>query len=333
MRPRVGLLIAAMLAIAAAPVDAQLIRRSRGTVCPPVSHHQQVHHDNDDDLLIVQQEDIVTAAVLELLTERQLLESQAASITVQNNFNAFPNNLGTTLYGYAAYPTAANPASPFTAPSPYSPYTIDPGSMMREAQRMADRAGDLHGQAVSSYERLGTLALTTGSQADTIRAQTEQLRAQAELIRASTPPPAAQQSTLIAPLSAPALGAQPQVQRLTSGTQSICITPDGSGGFRITLDDGSGHQQLAAPAGQPVGPEQGSIARGIAILQTHCASCHTGDSSKGKFIMFDDIGLTKDAINQLDRIFERASNTTMPPDPLPKLTDREIAELSLLLPE
>lgn len=326
MRSHLVPLIAVMLAIAIAPVEAQLIRRSRGSVCPPVHHQTQVHHDvHDDDLLIVEQEELLTTAVIELLEQRLQFESQAA-ITVQNNFNAFPANLGTTLYGYAAYPTGANPASPFTAPSQYSPYTLDPGAMMREAQRMADRAGDLHGQAVTSYERLGTLALQTGSQADTIRAQTEQLRAQAELIRASTPPPAAQPSTLIAPLSAPA----PQVQRLTSGTQSICITPDGAGGFRITLDDGSGHQQQQAT---PVGPAADQISRGIAIMQTHCASCHTGQQSKGDFIMFDEVGLTPDAINKLDRIYERASNTTMPPDPLPKLSDRELAELSLLLNE
>lgn len=293
-------IVAALLVACVDPTLADGFRRRRvvcnSTYCPPavvaVDHFAQ-------DVAIV-------ADVFQ--------EPPASAIVVQNNYNGAPLNLGSTIYGYAA--------DPLRSPLASNPYQVDPGSVLREAARLADRSAALTSETVTAYQTLGTLALQSGAQADTIRAQTEQLRAQAELIRAATP-----QAIQAAPILAPQVQ---QVQRLTSGSQTICIEPDGRGGFSIRVE---GSQAEATHAPEAEVDSSNSVPLGVRVLQQRCASCHNESNAKGELSLFSADLSTLSAIDEdlAARILDRTQAGSMPPQPEPELTRRELAALELLL--
>lgn len=65
--------------------------------------------------------------------------------------------------------------------------------------------------------------------------------------------------------------------------------------------------------------------RALAVLQSRCAACHTGDAAKGGVKMFDAQGRPGD-VNPFT-LWDAADARKMPPDPRPKLTAQELATL------
>lgn len=219
-----------------------------------------------------------------------------------------------TVYGYSAEPLRANA------------YHVDPAEIVREAARLVDGSQSLARQSLEVYGRFGTDALG-------MAAATEQLRARAALIEATRPDAAG----LVAPLrSGP--------QALTAGGATICVEPDGAGGFTIRVSPtGSASPPPAAP--EPIdtppatsAPPTGDVPEGVRTLAARCASCHTAPNAKGGLELFADAR----TLNPIDEtlaksILSAALAGTMPPTtdasgrPLAPLDDREIATLRLLL--
>lgn len=224
-----------------------------------------------------------------------------------------------TVYGYAAEPLRANP------------YQIDPAQIVREAARLADGSQALARQSLEVYSRFGTDTLG-------IAAETEQLRARAALIEATRPAAGG----LVAPIRA-----ESRAQSITAGGATICIEPDGAGGFTIRVSPpaatapeppSSSSSPHPAPAEPIDTPAAGDVPEGVRTLAARCASCHTAPDAKGGLALFADAN----TLNPIDEtlaksILSQALAGTMPPTtdsagrPLDPLTDREIATLRLLL--
>jgi mono/diheme cytochrome c family protein len=288
-------------------VWAAISRATDRPVCPQTiiaPQHQQVLHAQP---LVAYPQPIITAPYA----------YQAAQLVA-------PAGLAGTVYGYQAEP------QPLRA----NPYQLDPGAMLREAARLTDSSQALTAQSLKVYERFGVDALA-------ITAQNEQLRARAALIDATAP----------GALPLTQRPAQAQAQSINAGGATICIEPDGSGGFVIRV------QPTADAAAGPVPPTPetpaeeptvnvlpappavtADLPEGVRTLSTRCASCHTGADAKGGLALFADAH-TLNAIDEplAEKILSEALAGRMPPQtnaagqPIPTLTDRELATLQLLL--
>lgn len=278
----------------------------RRNVCQPtrIVSSSSVHHDStaikiiDDSAIVLAEADLLGQSY------------SAAPIIVQNNFAAPPAGLGTTVYGYSAAPLGKNAA----------PYRVDPTAIMREAARQTELSQQLMRESVSVYRTLGTDAIGLAA----LQEQTAQLRARAELISATEPAEFVQQ--------APAPAA---VQRLQSGSQTICITPDGSGGFRIHFE-GAPAVAPETPATAPPNDAASDVPNAVKILHQHCAACHTGSAAKGGVELFADSAtfIEPDQATAA-RVLESVRSGSMPEgingaQPA-TLTDRELAELTIYL--
>lgn len=228
-------------------------------------------------------------------------QQQAAPIVIQNNFPA-ANAQGSTLYGY-------------TQPQVYNPFVVDPNTLLREAAALTSASQKLTADALGLYDRLGSDALTYA-------AQNDQLRARAELLRSSLP---------LTEGNAAALTAGSQ-------SQSITLTPDGKGGWKVDVNSTTsgattGNQQTAPqPHGDTPTPPVPTSA-GLDVLQARCAKCHTGSNSKGDFVMFDDSGVFNPAMSNFDKekIISVSNSGLMPPKPAAILTETELAAVITFL--
>ena len=233
-----------------------------------------------------------------------------------------PAALAGTVYGYQSQPLAQQLQA--------NPYHVDPAQMLRDAARFADSSQALAQRSLDVYQRIGVDALA-------IRAESEQLRARAALIEATRPQ---------SPVGQLVAGGSGQAQHLTAGGASICVEPDGSGGFVIRIVPTSPATAPQPPAAadqvEPIDPPAATtdVPEGVHTLAARCASCHTGATAKGGVELFADAS----TLNAIDgdlakRILAEALAGTMPPktdaagQPLPELTDREVATLRLLLEE
>jgi hypothetical protein len=223
-----------------------------------------------------------------------------------------------TVYGYTAEPLRANT------------YQIDPAQIVREAARLADGSQALARQSLEVYSRFGSDTLG-------IAAETEQLRARAALIEATRPGG----DGLVAPIRADS-----RAQSITAGGATICIEPDGAGGFTIRVSPQASSiaepptsSSPSPPSAEPIDtPAPGDVPEGVRTLAAKCASCHTAPNAKGGLELFAD----SSTLNPIDstlakNILSQALAGTMPPTtdsagrPLEPLSDREIATLRLLL--
>jgi mono/diheme cytochrome c family protein len=279
---------------------------SRRTVCAPVQL-QQVH--NAHSLHHVQAVGVAPVIAQQVAP---IYAAPAAPIIVQNNYPPAPQGLGSTIYGYAADPLGAQALRG-------NPYQIDPSQILREAARLTDSSQQLTREALGVYQTLGADALG-------LAAQTEQLRARAALIEASKPDPL--------PASITSQQQQQQVQRLSSGGQTICITPDGAGGFTIRVEG----ETATAQQPQMSQPVADGIPAGVRVLQARCASCHTGPNGKGGLNLFSDATTFAGADQALaDKILESVRSGAMPPatnaagEQLQLLSETELAQLQILL--
>lgn len=234
-----------------------------------------------------------------------LAQPYAAPIIVQNNYPPVPATIQ-SVYGYSYAPGQALPQA-----LGYNPFQADPSEILREAARLTDRSQNLASESLQVYQRLGTDAL---GQAGLVA----QLQARAALIESSKPVVTQEQSLEVRTSSA---GSQPQAQ--TAGGM-ICLVPDGRGGYRI-VQGGD-----AAPS-----PAEGL--EGVKVLQTRCASCHTGSGSQGGFKMFEDDGsMVQFNQDQKAKILSLTKFGVMPPaqdaagNSIPQLSDVEVAAIQLL---
>jgi mono/diheme cytochrome c family protein len=306
-------LVVALLATLVAPDDSLAGGGlgSRRLVCGPVRCAPHVAHAAPLA--------IVDHAVAQVIAAPQIAYP-AAPIIVQNNYPAAPIGIGSTVYGYADPATAALQAAP---------YRVDPAQILREAARLTDGSQQLTREALTVYRELGTDALG-------VAAQAELLRAQAALIEATKPDPLPTGGLVPAQLQTGS------PQRLVSGGQTICITPDGAGGFSIRVEPGtsaSTPEQLPAPAAtHDAAAATDEVPPGVRVLQSRCAACHTGAAAKGGLVLFTDpetfAGVDRATA---DRILESVRSGAMPPpknaagEALQPLTDVELAQLQILL--
>lgn len=226
-----------------------------------------------------------------------------------------PAGLAGTVYGYAAQPIAQ--------PLQANPYRLDPGEMLRDAARLTESAQSLAGRSLDVYQRFGVDALA-------IQAETEQLRARAALIDATRPQSPAALTT-----------DHGQAQRLSVGGASICVEPDGRGGFLIRVvpaGDSPATESIPQPQPPSAATSDDQVPEGVRTLAARCASCHTGDTAKGGLQLFADAN----TLNPIDAetaqaILTEALTGRMPPTTdasgaaLSPLTERELATLRLLL--
>jgi len=230
-----------------------------------------------------------------------------------------PAGLSGTLYGYAAPPAPQHLQA--------NPYRLEPGEMLRDAARLTESAQALAGRSLEVYQRFGVDALA-------IQAETEQLRARAALIDATRPQSPAALTTSHDRSSS---------QAITAGGATICIEPDGQGGFVIRVVPS--RESAAAATPEPIepieaeaSPPSADVPEGVRTLAARCASCHTGDTAKGGLVLFAD----EHTLNPIDsetagRLLTEALAGRMPPTTnaagaaIPPLTDRELATLRLLL--
>lgn len=260
----------------------QLLRRN--------SHSSHSSHAQCAPQAVVVQDDVL------VLDQQQFIPYQNQSpIIIQNNYPPVPQNIS-SLYGYAPQQLG------------YNPFQVDPAEMLREAARLADRQSQLQSETIKVYQQLGTDAL---GQAGLIA----QLQARAALIDSTRP-------VVTQSLSTQITTGQVQQPQAMSQDQTICLIPDGQGGYRVQI---GGQPSSSLPA------ENGSV-EGLGILQTRCASCHTGSSEKGGgFALFLDDGTMRQlSETEKDRTLTLTRLGVMPQGSDP-LSDTEYAALQLLL--
>lgn len=269
-------------------------------------------------------EPVVAAPVVPVVPVAPVLAAPAyaapSAPLVQNHFYGQAPLLGSTVYGYSSNP-AVEPLR--------QAYQVDPAAVLREAALLARQSQEYARENVAAYSQLGGLAITAAGTAAELQAQTDQLRARADLIAATSPPPGT-----VAAFTAPTTQAH-QVQRLVSGGQTICITPDGSGGFSIRVEgssSSSSSMQSSSSSSPTSEPAAQPYSQGLAVLKTRCASCHSGENAKGSLTLFDAggnfLGLTAD---QAADVLASVESGRMPKPPAAQLTDTELAALTLLL--
>ena len=122
--------------------------------------------------------------------------------------------------------------------------------------------------------------------------------------------------------------------------QAVCITPDGAGGFSIRVEPGAlTAEELPSPApATDAAASTDDVPPGVRVLQSRCASCHTGAAAKGGLILFTDpetfAGVDRATA---DRILDSVRSGAMPPPTnaagaaLQPLSDVELAQLQILL--
>jgi len=313
-RIAVAAIVAALLALLVTPDDSLAGGGlgSRRLVCGPVRCAPHVAHVAHAAPLA-----IVDHSVAQLVAAPQVAYP-ATPIIVQNNYPAAPIGIGSTVYGYADPATAALQAAP---------YRVDPAQILREAARLTDGSQALTREALTVYRELGTDALG-------VAAQAELLRAQAALIEATKPDPLPTGGLVPSQLRSQT------AQRLVSGGQTICITPDGAGGFSIRVEPGAlTAEELPSPApATDAAASTDDVPPGVRVLQSRCASCHTGAAAKGGLILFTDpetfAGVDRATA---DRILDSVRSGAMPPPTnaagaaLQPLSDVELAQLQILL--
>ncbi len=85
----------------------------------------------------------------------------------------------------------------------------------------------------------------------------------------------------------------------------------------------------ATPPVDPMAPlpQAAPVAVGpLAVLQTHCAACHTGAKSKGGVVIFDAPGQLAADVNRFD-LYEIVAAGKMPPAPKPKVAPSDVTAL------
>lgn len=226
-----------------------------------------------------------------------------APVTIVNNYPPAPATVQ-SVYGYSYGGVGAQPLQ-------YNPFQVDPSEILREAARLTDRSQNLAGESLRVYQQLGTDAMAQAG-------MVAQLQARAALIESSKPVVTESVRTEIrSDFSA-------ERQAMTQG-QTICLVPDGQGGYRVEI----GGQAQAGPS-----PAE----EGLAVLQSRCASCHTGSGSQGGFTMFNDDGsLLQLTGEQKGKILSLTNFGVMPPktnangQSIPELTENELAAVRLFL--
>lgn len=215
---------------------------------------------------------------------------QQQPIVIQNNYPPVGVGVGTTQYGYAQQQVAY-------ASQPQL-YSLDPTAVLREAARLTERAQDLADKGLGTYERISAVALT-------------------------------QQTVQQSLVSSPQPQQAPQAVR-AGGSQSICITPDGLGGYKITLVD---QPQAEAPAPAPPQSQSdpaGSSTPGIeqrfaSIVSRSCTGCHNFGKASGGLSLVDGNGALPPLTDaQVAKVLDEVESGRMPKDAAP-LSDDDVA--------